>query len=131
VVALVPSRDAGKSWSEPQITKRPRLSQRMRRAPIIQTLVWYLIAGFSFAGLFSLMGCSTTNGQPNFYCFLGYSLVVFMLLCVLTPLLQWFVFLCFCTSEASVRAFRIVFALNFLPLAWLLLAAAIIYIFRS
>ena len=125
VVALVPSRDAGKRWSEPETSKRPRLSQRMRRAPIIQTLVWYLIAGVSCAGLFLLMGCSTTNGQPNIYCFLGYSLVVFILLCGLTPLFQWFVFLCFCTSEASVRAFRIVFALNFLPLAWLLLVVMI------
>ena len=126
VVALMPSRDSRKCWSEPEITNRPRLSQRMRRAPIIQSLTWFLLAGISFLGLmipWAMVAetCSATKGL----CYAGVSAVVLVVLCGLTPLLQWFVFLGFCTSEASVRAFRIVFALNFLPVAWLLLVVMI------
>ena len=133
VVALVPSRDSRKCWSEPEITKRPRLSQRMRRAPIVQSIVWWCITSVAFLGTAIPFGafaesCSKAASDP--VCSFLISAVVFVLLCGLTPLFQWFVFLCFCTSEASVRAFRIVFALNFLPWAWLLLAV-MIYIVPS
>lgn len=145
VIALLPSRDAGKRWNEPEVCRavdasggvalerhpqmmqHPRLSQRMRRAPIVQSIVWWcVISPVAFLGTtipLALLGesCKAAKGVSDLSCSLAISSVVFVFLCVITPLLQWFVFLCFCTSEASVRAFRVVFALNFLAGVWLLL----------
>lgn len=145
VITLLPSRDAGKRWNKsevnrpvdvsegvalerhPQMMQHPRLSQRMRRAPIIQSIVWWcLISPLAFVGTtipLALLGesCKAAKGVTDYSCSLAISSVVFVFLCLITPLLQWFVFICFCTSEASVRAFRVVFALNFLPGVWLLL----------
>lgn len=146
VIALVPSRDARKCWSEPDlsgavevsgsaalerhpgVTQHPRLSQRMRRAPIIQSLIWVFgILPPAFIALAFLWwalakDCVATMGRPDVICSWFFEYVVFFLLCLLTPLCQWLVFFCFCRSEESVRAFRVVFALNFLPVAWLLLS---------